>query len=201
MCVLHVHLLESSEASTSRMYALVRCVCVHVWVCVYRWLCMCECVRQRWAWVRMRADRGVQVDSLCNGGEGNLLDRSSSAAACMSPSVHPSFHRSSSIASPVNLSQPLFLSHLPSISHHPSCLMLLFLLHPSPPPPLPSSGPHPSGLMIKLLPCSSEALLHISQSWKLALVSSSRACFSSWANWGISFIQVEVLQLKSTYSN
>lgn len=160
---MHVHLWESGEASVSHMYVLVG---VGDWGCTYRSLCMGKCVQLRQAWVGMRADRGVQVDSLCNRGEGNLLDGSSSVAACTSSSVHPSFLRSTSIASPVNLSQPLVLSHLPAISHHPSCLMFL-LLHPFLPPPLPSSGLHPSGLMIKLLPCSSEALFLISQNWEL----------------------------------
>jgi len=98
----------------------------------YRWLCECvyQCAQPRQTWVCMRADRGVHVDSLCNGGEGNLLDGSSSAAVGTSPSVHPSLHRSPSNVCPVNLSQTLFLSHLPSISHHPSCLMFL-VLHPS----------------------------------------------------------------------
>lgn len=126
------------EKAVKQVRAVRTCwlgVCVCVCGCVCCCLCMCECVRRRRARVCMRADRGIQVDSLCNGGEGNLLDGSSSAAACMSPSVHPSFHRSPSIASPVNLSQPLFLSHLPSISQHPSCPTRL--LHPSlPPPPL-----------------------------------------------------------------
>lgn len=157
------------------------------------WLGVCEVVRQRQAWVYMRADRGVQVDSLCNGGEGNLLDGSSSVAACTSSSVHPSLHRSPSTASPVNLSRPLFLSHLSSISQHPSCPM--HLLHPSFPPPLPSSGPHPSGLMIKLLPCSSEPLLHISQSWKLALAEQQQSKLRH-----ILYIS-SLLWLKSTYSN
>lgn len=125
-------------------------------------------MQQRQTWVCMRVDRGVHIDSLCNGGEGNLLDRSSSAAACTSPSVHPSPHRSAFIACPVNLPQALFLFHLPSIAHHRSCLMFL-LLHSSLLPPLLSSGPHPSGLMIKLLPGSSEAQLHISQSWVQAV--------------------------------
>ena len=100
----------------------------------------------------IRADRGVQVESLWNGGKGHLLDVSSSTTACMCPFVNPPFHSSPTIVPPFNLSQPLisFPIILPFNIFFVQCTssIPLFLLY------LTSSSPHPSGLMIKLLPCS-----------------------------------------------
>lgn len=93
--------------------------------------CSYPCVRMRWrAWVCMRADRGVHDDSLCNGGEGNLLRR-----ILLCGCLHISLWSSFSLRCVSCKSSSSTLSFLTSsISHHLSCLMFL-LLHSSLPPP------------------------------------------------------------------
>lgn len=133
-----VHIYKSSEANT-------RCVCV--------------CVGQRKAWVVHESWQMCPGWQFLDCGEGNPSVRRILLSSHLR--ISPSFHWISCESVATTL---FFPTYPPSLN----ILLVQCTSSISPyTPSMPSSGPHPSGLMIKLLRCTSEHQLHNSQSWNV----------------------------------